>query len=74
MIISGLCIFYVFSWLDYTPLNTWIENTRLVPFKCPLRRVKYKILGENIIEYGYFDFCSRFYDMLMNENDFLWMI
>ncbi|CAF5095998.1 unnamed protein product, partial [Rotaria magnacalcarata] len=24
-------------WLDYTPLNTWIENTRLVPFKCPLR-------------------------------------
>ncbi|CAF2045013.1 unnamed protein product [Rotaria magnacalcarata] len=25
------------GWLDYTPLNTWIENTRLVPFKCPLR-------------------------------------
>ncbi len=31
----------IFSWLDYTPLNTWIENTRIVPFKCPLRRVKF---------------------------------
>ncbi|CAF1246568.1 unnamed protein product [Adineta steineri] len=26
------------GWLDYTPLNTWIENTRIIPFKCPLRR------------------------------------
>jgi len=26
--------------LDYTPVNTWIENTRIVPFKCPLRRVR----------------------------------
>ncbi|CAF0869519.1 unnamed protein product [Rotaria sp. Silwood1] len=25
------------GWLDYSPLNTWIENTRFVPFKCPLR-------------------------------------
>ncbi|UJR37895.1 hypothetical protein I4U23_030584 [Adineta vaga] len=26
------------GWLDYTPLNTWIENTRIIPFKCPLKR------------------------------------
>ncbi|CAF0732414.1 unnamed protein product [Rotaria sordida] len=25
------------GWLDYSPLNTWIENTRFIPFKCPLR-------------------------------------
>ncbi|CAF3219092.1 unnamed protein product [Rotaria sp. Silwood2] len=25
------------GWLDYSSLNTWIENTRFVPFKCPLR-------------------------------------
>ncbi|CAF3836814.1 unnamed protein product [Rotaria sp. Silwood1] len=34
------------GWLDYSPLNTWIENTRFVPFKCPLRWVNqsYEIL------------------------------
>ncbi|CAF1061210.1 unnamed protein product [Adineta ricciae] len=35
------------GWLDYTPLNTWIENTRIIPFKCPLKRSILRHLQED---------------------------
>lgn len=46
-------VVFRYSWLDYLGVNSWVENTRFIAFKCPLKPVciLFKSMRDRIFRY-----------------------